>query len=501
MKKKVIIVGGGIAGLSAGIYAQKAGLESIIYEKHSVPGGQCTGWMREGHYIDNCICWLTCAKEGFSLWDMWKDSGICAEGVDIHQHEAFYKSELNGQTVHLWRDLNRAEKEMLEISPEDKHQIKKFFKHVRLAQSLEVPVKKPLDMMNLFELISMGLKELKMIPVLLNYSNIDLGSLAKKFKHPLLKQMLVDYLPKEYLAYMLITAYGSIASGGGGVPIGGSLNAALRMANRYKEEGGTLVCSKPVAKINIENNITTGVTFKDGSVENADFVICTTDTFHAFEKLIPNKYMPKALQKCYNNREAYPLGSSFHVAFSYDGTTDIIKGRTFFDCDEITIANKKITRTNIKNYSFEKTSVPEGKSLLQVKILEREEEYEYWKKLYEENKEQYNKEKMEAAKSIQKTIEARYPFTKGKLKIIDTWTPFTYTRFVNAYYGVFMTFMTTVKSQGIMNLKGIVKGINNLFLAGQWLMTPGGIPIALITGKYAVQRILKKLGKNVIINP
>jgi phytoene dehydrogenase-like protein len=165
MKKKVIIVGGGIAGLSAGIYAQKAGLESIIYEKHSVPGGQCTGWMREGHYIDNCICWLTCAKEGFSLWDMWKDSGICAEGVDIHQHEAFYKSELNGQTVHLWRDLNRAEKEMLEISPEDKRQIKKFFKHVRLAQSLEVPVKKPLDMMNIFELISMGLKELKMIPV------------------------------------------------------------------------------------------------------------------------------------------------------------------------------------------------------------------------------------------------------------------------------------------------------------------------------------------------
>ena len=373
-----------------------------------------------------------------------------------------YEEPVKKMPPHRILAINRAEKEMLEISPEDKHQIKKFFKHVRLAQSLEVPVKKPLDMMNLFELISMGLKELKMIPVLLNYSNIDLGSLAKKFKHPLLKQMLVDYLPKEYLAYILITAYGSIASGGGGVPIGGSLNAALRMANRYKDEGGTLVCSKPIAKINIENNITTGVTFEDGSVENADFVICTTDTFHAFEKLIPNKYMPKALQKCYNNREAYPLGSSFHVAFSYDGTTDIIKGRTFFNCDEITIANKKITRTNIKNYSFEKTSVPEGKSLLQVKILEREEEYEYWKKLYEENKEQYNKEKMEAAKSIQKTIEARYPFTKGKLKIIDTWTPFTYTRFVNAYYGVFMTFMTTVKSQGIMNLKGIIKGIKEL---------------------------------------
>ena len=48
---------------------------------------------------------------------------------------------------------------------------------------------------------------------------------------------------------------------------------------------------------------------------------------------------------------------------------------------------------------------------------------------------------------------------------------------------------------------GIVKGVNNLFLAGQWLMAPGGITVALVTGKYAVQRILKKMHKSVILNP
>ena len=31
MSQKVVIIGGGIAGLSAGIYAQKAGFESVIY--------------------------------------------------------------------------------------------------------------------------------------------------------------------------------------------------------------------------------------------------------------------------------------------------------------------------------------------------------------------------------------------------------------------------------------------------------------------------------------
>ena len=33
-KKKVIVVGGGIAGLSAGIYALKAGFDAEIYEKN-----------------------------------------------------------------------------------------------------------------------------------------------------------------------------------------------------------------------------------------------------------------------------------------------------------------------------------------------------------------------------------------------------------------------------------------------------------------------------------
>ena len=119
MAQKIVIIGGGIAGLSAGIYAQKAGFDSVVYEKHSVPGGQCTGWMREGHYIDNCICWMTCAKEGYDLWDIWKDSGICADGVEIHQHDYFYKSELNGQSIYLWRDIKRAKKEMLELSPQE----------------------------------------------------------------------------------------------------------------------------------------------------------------------------------------------------------------------------------------------------------------------------------------------------------------------------------------------------------------------------------------------
>ncbi|MBP5403247.1 MAG: NAD(P)/FAD-dependent oxidoreductase [Treponema sp.] len=501
MSQKIAIIGGGIAGLSAGIYAQKAGFESTVYEKHSVPGGQCTGWMREGHYIDNCICWMTCAKEGYYLWDLWKDSGICADGIEIHQHDYFYKSELDGQTIHLWRDLKRTEKEMIELSPEDKREIKKFIRYVKLSECLEVPCKKPLDMMNLIDLMQIGLRMKNMIPVIMKYSHMSVGDLSEKFKHPLLKKVITDYMPRDYLAHLFVTAYGTITSGGGGVPVGGSFAAMQRMAKRYEELGGKLICSKPVEKVLIEGNQAKGIIFEDGTKIEADYVICTTDTYHAFEKLIDRKYMPKILKKCYDDNKNNPLGSSFHAAFSFDGTTDEIGGRTFFECSGFNLAGRIIKRMNIKNYSFEKTTVPEGKSLLQVKILENEEEYLYWQNLYNNDRKKYDIEKQKAAEDIQKALEERYPFLKGKLKLLDIWTPFTYTRFCNAYRGVYMTFITTKKSPDISNIPGVIKGVDNLLLAGQWLMLPGGIPVALVTGKYAIQRILKKQKRSVIIKP
>ena len=45
MSKKIVIIGGGIAGLSAGIYSAMNGFETEIMEMHNVAGGQCTAWI------------------------------------------------------------------------------------------------------------------------------------------------------------------------------------------------------------------------------------------------------------------------------------------------------------------------------------------------------------------------------------------------------------------------------------------------------------------------
>ena len=61
-----------------------------------------------------------------------------------------------------------------------------------------------------------------------------------------------------------------------------------------------------------------------------------------------------------------------------------------------------------------------------------------------------------------------------------------------------MSFTTTPDAKQL-KLKGKLKGIDNLYLAGQWTSSPGGLPVAAASGKFAVQRILKSKKRSIEI--
>ena len=83
--KSIIIIGGGVSGLSAGIFGLLNGYNVTICEKHSILGGNLTGWNRNGYHIDNCIHWLTGTKKGTELYDVWKTEQVPTHG------ELFYR--------------------------------------------------------------------------------------------------------------------------------------------------------------------------------------------------------------------------------------------------------------------------------------------------------------------------------------------------------------------------------------------------------------------------
>lgn len=488
--KKVVIIGSGIAGMTAGVLLQKAGFETEIYEKNALPGGQCIAWKREGYVIDNCIHWLTGTRPGSDLHELWKEIGALGEQVGIYKKEMFFSSKLDGRTLTFWRDKERTRRELLELSPEDEVEIHKMMDYVSMAESMTVPAEKPFDAMGIKDFIKMGMSMKEMGMVMKEYGNMDMKELAMRFRHPLIQRAITDYMPKGYQAYAFLVSYGTVTGGNGDIPKGGSLAMSLRIANKYKEYGGKIRTNTGVESILLKGKKAEGILLEDGEEVKADYVICACDTDHTFRKLLPEKYMPKGLKKMYTDRGKYPVSSGFQIAYAVDGIFPELTGTRVFSCEEIQVGEQTVQSMSVQSYDYEPDFAPEGKMVLQTNFSQTEADYDYWCSLYE-TKADYEKKKNEIALHAVQRLVKEYPFLDGKIRVLDVWTPVTYTRYCNSYKGAYMSFVTTKKAKSI-TVPGVVKGIDNVMLASQWLMGPGGLPTAAVMGKFAAWRIIKK---------
>ncbi len=494
ISKKVIVIGGGIAGLAAGVYALKAGYEAEIYEKNALPGGECMGWSRKGYHIDNCIHWLTGTLKGTELYDVWKTVGALSDDTEYADINSFYTSTHEGKRVTLWNDLQRTQKELIEISPEDEEEIKNFIRNVEWAKQCLIPAKKPMDMWGIKDYVEMG-KTMKDFPkVMKEFGKISLEEYSTRFKSPLLKKMITDYLPKSYCAYSFMVSYATMAMGNGGIPIGASLRMSLRMEKRFKEMGGKIFYNRSISRILLEGKNAKGIELEDGTVVEGDYIIPTVDTNVLFDKLLSKDYMPKDLKKAYNDDDAYPVISGFQAAFAV--SVDFKESETIFiDIDPLQIGGSSHSRMYVKSYGYDDIFVKDGKQVIQTCITQSDKDFDYWKSL---SKEEYTALKEKLSGEIEKRITDAFPRLKGDIELLDVWTPLTYERFCNAYHGGYMSFVTTPKGKAI-TMKGKLKGIDNLYVAGQWTNSPGGLPVAVTSGKFAVQRILRSEKKSIEI--
>ena len=128
MDKHIVVIGAGVAGLSAASYLARNGYRVTVVEKHSLPGGLCTSWKRGGYTIDYCIHWLMGSREGTQFYSMWQELGAFtnADGspVEIVNFDQFTTLGLsNGDSLCLSSDLEQLKESLLALAPEDAKQI------------------------------------------------------------------------------------------------------------------------------------------------------------------------------------------------------------------------------------------------------------------------------------------------------------------------------------------------------------------------------------------
>lgn len=488
-EKTIVIIGGGVAGLSAGISAQKNGFRSIILEKNNSAGGECTGWDRKGYHIDGCIHWLVGTQEGTPINSLWKSVGAL-DGVEIFHPESFTVFEHEDGKVVFYRDVQKIRSSWKDLAPEDDCVIDEFCDTLITLHSFEVPTEKPMDLMSLPEKIKLMLSMKDAGMVMKKYGKVPLEAFARRFSHPALREAFGSIMPDGYSVSALMFALATFTRGQASIPMGGSKAFSNRILQRYIALGGKIETSCEVVALDKKKKKVQQVVSKDGKTFTADYVIAACDAKVLFDRLLEGAHPNPAFEKRYANPEDYPLASEILIAIGYEGSMEE-KPRSFnIPANGLVINGTPIKRLPMTQHSHEPSWAPKGHTLITCDINQFYNDYEGWNSLYKDRS-AYRKEKERIGNKVIETLEKQYPEMKGRLSLLDVATPKTYERYCNAYRGAFMAFMMTVRGK-MFEHSGRIRGINNLFLSGQWLQPPGGLPVALITGKDTVMRICKK---------
>jgi len=481
MSKKIAIVGAGLAGLSSGIYLQKEGYQTEIFEMAGWSGGVCTAWVRKGYRFDGCIHWMVGTQPGNGFYNLYREVDALDEDTPIFNTPSLIQ-ELDGNTYEIPLTMPEFEDFLISIAPEDNRSIHDFCKDLQLMIDSKMPAGTPSSIKEIFDMIKNSRGFLKVMP---KYMKTNVGEFSSNFQNPTLKALLMTLMPGNFSMSAFFMMLSTRMSGNAGYPMGGALDMIKRMEEKYRSLGGVIHFGSKVEKIHVENNKAVGIQVKGENI-SADGVIMASDAHDLLHNLLEGKYKHPQLDSMLNSSPLFdPIAL---VSFGVDKKYGIPFSHNFELDEKIEIfPSTFIKGFNLRAFDFDPSAAPDGCSSVMVMFTSP---LDYWNDLRKNDIESYKLQKKLMAVKISDALESKYPGFKESIQVIDVATPATYVHLVNLYKGSFEGFLPTPDALTTM-IKKTIPGIKNLVLCGQWTTAGGGICTAINSGKEASGLIQK----------
>ena len=488
MEKSIIIIGAGIAGLCTGCYCQMNGYRTRIFDMHTIPGGLCTTWKRKGYKIDGCIHYLTGSSPEYHYYRFWEEVGGVQGRTMINHEESVRIEGKEGKVFIVYTDLNQLEQHMKELAPEDADVITEILDVARAGDRFkEMPPEKAPEVMNPIDGLKMMFTMFPLTRLMKKWGKVSVSDFAQRFRNPFLREAfpLIQLLPGTPMMALLMTL-SLLHNKAAGYPLGGSLEFARSIEQRYRDLGGEVHYKSLVTKILVENDRAVGVQLADGTEHHSDIVISAADGRTTIFDMLEGKYINEKIRDYYEQLPVYPpiIYVALGIARSFDGVPSVVD----YPLDEpVMIAGQEWMRLNVRIYNFDPSLAPEGKTLL---VVLHYTDYEYWRKL-SEDPERYKAEKERIADIVVDSLDRRFPGLASQVEMRDVATPMTYERYTGNWKGAYEGWQISTKTFG-MSMNKTLPGLANFYMAGQWVMPGGGLPTAVMSGRNITQIICSR---------
>ncbi|NPV91676.1 MAG: NAD(P)/FAD-dependent oxidoreductase [Firmicutes bacterium] len=497
--KKIIIIGSGIGGLTAGNLLAKKGHKVTIFESHSMPGGYTAGFYRKGYYFESGTVSLEASP---SVFKAMKDIGVY-EKIDFEKMRMRFVSEDFDGIPENYDDYKKM---IYTAFPSDKEKLDAAFSDLDQMLDLMGEMDEPMPF------LYSGFKLLKsMLPYILNAPKQM--KLSKQYGDMTSSEFAARYFAKGSNLYDLFSGFGYpdmpamfLGAAMSGIfsdlwtVKSGMQSWADILAENFQQLGGELKLKSYVDRIITKNGAAVGVSCQ-GTVYDADYVISAADYKKTFLKLLDDKSLiPRKLQ---DDIERAAVSEGFFTVYLglnmpneelakylkvyYLFVMDHKPGYDIYNSDD----REFFSRTSASLFSpsiLNPAHAPDGKSSLMLHTIVP---YRWMNNWGGGDKEAYRQLKEKAMDAMIDNVSRLIPGLQECIEYKDAATPLTYERFTHNTDGASSAWSWNPKKKFHKNTMSVnvETPVKRLFIGSCWAMQVGGVPGALAAAYQCARKI------------
>jgi len=500
-EQDVVVIGAGVAGLTAAALLSKAGLKVSLFERESQAGGCLAMFQRGGFTFDTSIHWLNQFRpRGFTyrIHHYLDESGLCFPQLNrIHRYKGTRRDYILTSNPLEFRD------QLLQDFPSEAEGIHALF---RDAEKLGTHLLYLDDRMR--AACTMTFREklshaFGMMRWVFPIRHLAMTSAKKGLRRYFTSPELHDlFHSRDTLMSVLVPVAFAFTGDFQALPKGGGKTVVDWFAANIEKNGGKIYLNSPVREVLVdEHNVAKGIKLETGEVVRSTYVIGACDSTLLFSQMVPKGVSFDRWLKRMEQADHYH--SSFSIYLGLDCSPSLLGlGEELVHLTEDSVSPEErvngcaeTTSISVFAPSFRDPSLaPPGKGTLQIQCPAYLSYQDCWKtekglvrgEAYRQLKKQY------ADVLIDRVERNLIPHLRQHIEEISIATPVTFLRYTSNRAGGIMGLRPTPRNirSGLAQLTTPIK---NLLLGSQWATVGGGVPIATKTAVNASLLILREL--------
>ena len=486
--KKIIIIGGGLSGLSASCYLAKNNYKVVLIDKNESIGGRLTSINKDGFTFDLGPTWYWMPDVFDKFFSDFNKK--TSDYYKLTRLEPSYKFFANNSKYDISTKNSELNNMFESIEPNSSKKMKKFLNQAKMKYQVSMKhfIYKP----------NLSIKEYFSISTLKHFYRLDIfrslrSHISSFFKSKIIKDMLefpsmfLGGTPNNTPALYSLMNYADIV-GGTWYPKGGMVEVSNGFGRLSKELGVKHILQEEVSSFEIKQNRIVGVKSKNGNYYDADYFICCAEYPFVQMNLLDEKH--RSYKETYwNKKNIAPSALIFYI-----GLSDKVKGidhhNLFFDKDFDRhlddIFNKNIWPKEPLFYlccpSKTDNSIIPKDNMENIFILIP---------IASNSKDNQNVRNKYFDDVINRVEQVTNQTIKDKIIVKESFCVNDFKERYNAYKGNAYGLANTLFQTAVFKPKMKDKKINNLYYSGHFTVPGPGLPPAVISGEIVASQIMK----------